>query len=184
MTSVLSSTRVLEPRARRRRASSAAAAAAVLSVVGAGIHLWVVPEHREEWWAFAAFFVAVAAGQLLSAALLLWRPQPTLLLTVVAANTAVVLVWVFSRTTGLPVGPPVTDMTGGRGNPSLGGYGAHASHEIEAVGPLDLAATVLELLVVVALVSLLPPLLRRRAVNMLLVTGLVLWGLYAAGVVS
>jgi hypothetical protein len=184
MTSVISSRLVVQQAVRYRRTSSAGAAAAALSVVGAAIHLSVVPEHREEWWAFAAFFLAVAAGQLISAALLIWRPRPRLLLAVVAANVAVVLVWVFSRTTGLPIGPPVTDMTGGRGNPALGGYGAHAARAIESVGRLDFAATVLELLVVVALVSLLPAVLRRRTVNTLLVAGLVLWSLYAVGIVN
>jgi hypothetical protein len=40
-------------------------AAASLSLAAALIHLWVMPEHFEEWWGYGTFFLATAAAQLL-----------------------------------------------------------------------------------------------------------------------
>src|SRR5215210_5563679 len=40
-------------------------AAAVLSLLAALIHLWVTPEHFEEWWGYGAFFVVAGAAQIL-----------------------------------------------------------------------------------------------------------------------
>ncbi len=184
MTTTLDTARVPESARTRVTVPAAARAAAALSFVAAGIHLWVVPAHLAQWWAFAAFFVAVAVGQLLTVPVVLRWPHPRLLLAGIAGNVGVVLVWVVSRTAGLPIGPPVLDMTGGRADPALGGYGAHAAHQVEAVGVLDFTSTVLELVVVVALVSLLPAAMRRRTVNALLLVGLALWGLYATGVLA
>ena len=39
-------------------------AAAALSLLAALIHLWVMPEHFEEWWGYGAFFFVAAAVQL------------------------------------------------------------------------------------------------------------------------
>ncbi len=40
-------------------------AAAALSLVAALEHLWVVPQHFEEWWGYGAFFLASAVAQAL-----------------------------------------------------------------------------------------------------------------------
>lgn len=168
----------------RQRTSTAPVVVATGSVAAAAIHLWVVPTHLEQWWAYGAFFLVVAGGQLLFAPIVLWRARPWLLVTGVAANVAVVLVWMFSRTSGLPIGPPLTDSTAGRGDPALGGYGSHASGAVEAVGPLDFTASAVELVIVLALVSMLPPTHRRHTVNALLAVGVTLWGLYLFGVVG
>src|SRR5215204_7659977 len=40
-------------------------AAAALSLLAALVHLWVVPEHFEEWWGYGAFFVVAGAAQIL-----------------------------------------------------------------------------------------------------------------------
>ena len=38
-------------------------AAAALSLLAALIHLWVTPEHLEEWWGYGAFFLVTALAQ-------------------------------------------------------------------------------------------------------------------------
>ena len=40
-------------------------ASAALLLLAAAIHLWVVPEHLEEWWGYGAFFLVVAIAQVL-----------------------------------------------------------------------------------------------------------------------
>ncbi|GAA4413289.1 hypothetical protein GCM10023168_36030 [Fodinibacter luteus] len=142
--------------------------AALASVLAGGIHLAVTPEHLEEWWVYGAFFVVVGCFQLALAALVLRRPTWPVALTGIVVNLSVVLVWVVSRTTGLPVEPP-EDIT------------SHVWSHTEGVGPADLAATGAELVVVCLLVTLLPPRLRRTTVNVLLVTGAGLWALRLSG---
>ena len=39
-------------------------AATALSLVAGPVHLWVMPEHFEEWWGYGAFFFVAAAAQL------------------------------------------------------------------------------------------------------------------------
>ena len=53
---------------------------AALSLLTAAMHLWVVPEHLEEWWGYGAFFVVLAVAQGLCALVLLRRPSRPLLL--------------------------------------------------------------------------------------------------------
>ncbi len=161
---------------------AAIATVAILSVVGAGIHLYVAPEHFEEWWAFGWFFLVVAAAQVATALLVLWGRALMLIVAAIVANAGTVLVWVVSRTDGLPIGPPVLDMTGGLADPTKGGYGTHAVGLPEPVGVLDLTATVCELLVLAALCALLPRAWRRPVVDGVLVVGLLLWGLFLVGV--
>jgi len=48
--------------------------AAALSLLAAIIHLWVMPEHFEEWWGYGTFFLVVALAQGLYALFLLGRP--------------------------------------------------------------------------------------------------------------
>jgi len=48
--------------------------AAALSLLAAIIHLWVMPEHFEEWWGYGTFFLVVALAQGLYALCLLRRP--------------------------------------------------------------------------------------------------------------
>ncbi len=78
---------------------------AALSLVAAGIHAWVVPEHVEEYWLFGAFFVVVTLFQAAWAAAVLRRPTARVLGAGVAVSAAILAVWVLSRTAGLPVGP-------------------------------------------------------------------------------
>ncbi len=109
--------------------------AAALSLAAAGIHLLAMPEHFEEWWGYGAFFLVAAAFQGLYGLVLLWRPGSSLFLLGIVANLGVVVLWLLTRTAGIPF------------------FGPHAG-EVEAVGALDVAATAAELALVVALVVL------------------------------
>ena len=89
----------------------AARVAAVSTAGAAAIHLAVTGEHAAEWWAFGAFFLAVAVVQG-ALALATWSPRPALRVPwarLVAAAAVVdgltLLLWLVTRTTGLPVGP-------------------------------------------------------------------------------
>jgi len=51
-------------------------AAAALSLLAALIHLWVTPEHLEEWWGYGAFFLVTALAQALYAPLVAGLAHP------------------------------------------------------------------------------------------------------------
>ena len=99
--------------------------AAVLSLFAALVHLAVTPEHLAEWWGYGAFFLIAAVAQFLYAPLLLRRPSRRVLLAGVLGNSAIVLLYLVTRTLGVPL------------------FGPEAG-EIEAVGALDACATLSE----------------------------------------
>ena len=110
-------------------------AAAALSLIAALIHARVMPEHFEEWWGYGAFFLVCAVAQGLYAPVLLrWSGRPILLLGA-GGNLVVVILWLVTRTTGIPL------------------IGPHAG-EVEEVGALDLACTLAEVGIVVGLGAL------------------------------
>lgn len=110
-------------------------AAAALSLAAALIHLWVTPEHFKEWWGYGAFFLGTAVFQgAYGLALLRW-PRPSLFSLGIAANLGVVVLWLVTRTAGIPF------------------FGPDAG-EMETVGALDLAATAAELALVFVLAGL------------------------------
>ena len=130
-------------------------AAAVFSLLAAGIHLWAMPEHFEEWWGYGAFFLASAVAQGSYAAALLSRPGRPLLLLGVGGNLSIVALYLVTRTVGIPF------------------FGPHA-WEVEGVGVADLFATAAELGLVVALGTvLLRGLPRERVVVLLFVLALI-----------
>lgn len=137
--------------------------AAAISVVAATIHLWATPEHFYEWWGYGLFFLAVALAQGLFGVMILRWPGQRFALAGILGNLSIILVYLLSRTTGIPVGPHT---------------GA------EEAGALDMAATAAEIALVVLLVSLLNGAYRKFVVNGLLVLGLAIWSLRFAGVVS
>ena len=108
----------------------------VAGLVGSAvIHAAVVPEHRTEWAAAGAFFVLLTAAEVAVAALLMARMQATVLLAAAAVSAGPLLLWLSSRTAGLPFGPEA-------GAP-------------EAVGLADCAACLLEIVTLVLSVVLL-----------------------------
>src|SRR5687768_1808870 len=108
------------------------------------IHLWVMPEHFEEWWGYGMFFLAAAVAQVVYVPLLLRWPNRTVLLLGIAGNSAIVLLYLFTRVAGIPH------------------FGPEAG-EVEGVGIIDVCATSSEAAIVVALgASLLWRLARER----------------------
>jgi hypothetical protein len=96
------------------------------------MHLWAAPEHLEEWWGYGAFFLVLAIAQGLYGFGLLRRPSRPFLLLGVSGNVAVVILWLVTRTTGIPL------------------LGPHAG-EVEEVGVLDLVCTLAEVGIVAGL---------------------------------
>lgn len=105
--------------------------AAVASVLAGLIHYAVVPEHRGEWWLYAVFFTLLGAFQIVWAAAAWTGRQRWILLLGVLVSIAVLAVWTFTRTTGLPFGPD----TG----------------EAEPVGALDVASGLAEVVTIGAI---------------------------------
>ncbi len=110
--------------------------AAALSVIAALMHFWAMPGHFEEWWGYGIFFLAAALAQGLYGLALLRRPGQPLLVLGVGLNLAVVVLYVVTRTVGVPF------------------FGPHAG-EVEGIGVIDLSAMMAELALIVALTALL-----------------------------
>jgi hypothetical protein len=118
--------------ARRRPARLGMLSVAATGAAAGGIHLAVVPSHWAQAEIYGAFFAVVGTTQVVWSLLLLVRPSRPLLGLTVAANLGVLLVWLQSRTIGLPLGP--------------------AAGLREPIGLLDLACAVVEVAgVVIAL---------------------------------
>ncbi|MEJ5254034.1 MAG: hypothetical protein WHS89_01675 [Acidimicrobiales bacterium] len=77
---------------------------AVLSLCAGVVHLVMIPQHAQqgalEGWAFAI----MGWAQVLAAIALIVRPSRRLLEAVMVVNLAIIAIWVWSRTSGLPVG--------------------------------------------------------------------------------
>ena len=132
-------------------------AAAALSLLAALIHLWVTPEHFEEWWGYGAFFLVAAASQVLYAPLVLVWPTRIVLLLGIGGNLTIVVLYVLTRTVGMPLFGP-------------------GAGEVDGVGFIDLCATTSEVGIAVALGAALlretaPE--RRRMILLIVAVGLV-----------
>lgn len=80
--------------------------AALLTVGAALIHVGVSTDHFQQWWAAGLFFLVSAAAQLGWAGWCWSRPSSRrVLLAGAGGSVALALVWVVSRTSGLPFGP-------------------------------------------------------------------------------
>lgn len=132
---------VLSPRPVARSAGPSHAQTALWGLAGSAgiIHLVASVEHfTTAEWTLALFFVVVGAGQLLAAWLMHRDPHDVRLLKVVAAaSVGVAMLWILSRTAGVPVGPD--------------------AGEVAAVGVADTIATLQEL----SLAALVVTVLRR-----------------------
>jgi hypothetical protein len=132
-------------------------AAAALSLLAALIHLWVTPEHFEEWWGYGAFFLVAALAQVLYAPLVLVWPTRVVLLLGIGGNIAVVALYLLTRTVGIPLFGP-------------------GAGEVEGVGFVDWCATASEVGIAVALGAALlreTTTERRRMILLFLAVGLV-----------
>ena len=113
----------------------------LLSIAVALIHSAVIKQHWSTYWLYGAFFILVGSAQLAWALAITAAPRRWLLWAGVAGNTLVVLTWIVTRTVGALVGPAAT-------MPERAGFG-------------DLAATVVQVLIVAGCLGLL--LRRSRA---------------------
>lgn len=102
-------------------------AAAVVTALSAGIHLDVIGEHFEESTLYGTFFLVLAAAQIGWTVWLLVRPDVVVLSAGAAASLGVAMLWLATRTVGIPVGV--------------------AAGEKEAFGWLDVVASAAELAV-------------------------------------
>lgn len=120
----------------RNRHQALTAGGALLSLIAAVVHASVVGEHVEEWWGYGVFFVVVTAAQASYAALLILRPQRSVLIAGMVGNLALIVLWVVTRTAGIPL------------------FGPEAG-EVEAVGGPDVISKLAELLLIMVLGMLL-----------------------------
>jgi hypothetical protein len=109
-------------------------ALALLSAAAAAIHSAVSAEHFEEAFIYGAFFLAASSAQAGWAVVVAYRPNRALLLVGAVGNAAIIVLWILTRTVGLPVGP--------------------RPWHPEAIGPLDLISTLLELAIVLCAATL------------------------------
>lgn len=113
-------------------------------VASAVIHAAVIPEHLTEWPAAGVFFILLTAAELAIAGLLL-APlrQRTVLHAATVTSAGPLIVWLYSRTAGMPFGP----------EPGIP----------ESVGVPDILACTLEVVSLLAAVALLHPSRRLSA---------------------
>jgi hypothetical protein len=101
---------------------------ALASASAALIHVMAASHHFAEWWLFGTGFVVMAVLQLVTAIALERTRWALALRAAVVVNLAIVVLWVWSRTLGLPFGPE--------------------AGEPEAVGIADALCTLTELVIV------------------------------------
>jgi hypothetical protein len=119
----------------RRTRSTLLPLVAVAGAAAAAVHFVVMPEHFEEATLYGTFFAVAATSQLIYSALLLARPSRILLAAGALGNTAIVVLWLITRTSGIPLGPGAGD--------------------VESVGGLDILATIFEVTTAVGAIALL-----------------------------
>jgi len=130
-------------------------AAAALSLLAGLIHLWVTPEHFEEWWGYGAFFLVAAAAQILYVPIVLLLPTRMVLLGGIVGNLAIVVLYLLTRMVGIPL------------------FGPEAG-EVEGFGFVDVCPTTSEVGIAVALgVALLRKTARERRRMILLIGAVV-----------
>jgi hypothetical protein len=100
--------------------------AAVGSLIAAGVHSAVCPEHFHEAFRFGVFFVIASLAQTGWALLLVRQPSRAMFVLGVVGNLGTVGLWTLTRTVGLPF---------------------HLA-EVEAVGVVDVIATTAELVTI------------------------------------
>jgi hypothetical protein len=118
--------------------------AAGLSLAAGAVHAMAGPAHLAEWWAYGLFFFAAAAFQAAYGLLLYTRGiegwggwlavRGTVYRLGIAVTLGIILVWVVSRTVGVPLGPE--------------------AFEREPVGGLDAISKAIEGALVIALARL------------------------------
>jgi hypothetical protein len=112
---------------------------AAASAGAAAIHFTVISPHFEEYEPFGVFFAVVAWFQAIWAVAIAQSDREGLRVAGAIVNAALIGIWLWSRTLGLPIGP---------------------EPRVEDVGPADVLATTFEGLLVAWLVLSFGPALR------------------------
>ena len=88
--------------------------AAVLLLVAGLIHAMVIVEHFEEWWGYGLFFIVITVYQLWLAYILFKHtfPDSAILWAGILGNIAIIVVWIYTRTLGIPFGPETGEIEG------------------------------------------------------------------------
>jgi hypothetical protein len=142
-------------------------ALALLSAGAAVIHFVVIPGHWDEYWGQGLFFIGAAIAQLLWALWVVVAPSRLLYLVGAAGNAAIVVMWIVTRTAGIPAGP--------------------GAGEREPVELADTLATSFEVVLVVGALALARTVVPRRATGALapsVLLALVVAALTAASLLS
>jgi hypothetical protein len=113
-------------------------AAAILSMLAGWIHVFLAPEHFEEWVGYGVFFVVVSSCQMLFSLMVVTNtpPRREVLWAGILGNTALIALWGITRTIGIPFFGP-------------------SAGEVEKIGPLDLTAQIAEFALIACLIILL-----------------------------
>jgi hypothetical protein len=119
----------LRHRLRRPALPVAVTVAAALSMAAGVVHLAASPDHFAESALYGVFFVVCGVAQLAWPVLVTLQPSRWALWAGAAGNLSVACLWLWTRTAGIPLGPE-------RG-------------AVEPVAPVDLAASLAELGIVV-----------------------------------
>lgn len=136
---------------------------ATLLLAAAMIHLWTAPEHFEQWWVYGVLFTICALAQgFLAVGVLRWPGSRLVSLSGIGGNLLIVALYVISRTWGMPLGPDWVL------------FSPDAAH-LEDPELLGMFATAAEVVIMVALATLLDGAYRRWTVDLLLVAGAAFW---------
>ena len=145
-------------------------------------HFVEAPRHFEWWPASGVAFVVIGVLQgALAVALLRPSPSPSPRLVKVGlwGTVAVVVLYLTSRTVGLPFSPGVPV----HGAKLLPGMPIMPDGD-KLVGPVDMLTLIAEVALIVVLLGLLPRRARRRASNGLMWCGLSIWALAILGALT
>jgi hypothetical protein len=129
--------------------------AASLSLGAGLVHLEVTNDHWFLWWGYGLFFLLTGLGQVLYAVVVVRWPTAPVLWIGIAGNLAIVGMYLYTRTNGIPWGPG-------------------AGH-IERVGTGDFITSVGEFVLAGMLLAALGPRVRSWAMTLLALAGVGLW---------
>ena len=134
---------------------------AALSLFAGYIHVAYVDSHLRQWWAYGAFFIGAANVQVLFAVLLVRWPRWWLPFAGIAANLAIITMYVITRTSGIPLGPH--------------------KRVVEEAGATDWLTTAAQVGIIICLLAMLEGRARRWIINGLLALGVLAWVLRLTG---
>lgn len=129
--------------------------AAALSLGAGLVHLEVTPVHWWQWWGYGLFFLLTGLGQAVYAGVLAKWPVAPVLWFGAIGNLAIITMYGYTRTNGIPWGP--------------------AAGHIEGVGSGDFITTAGEFVLAGMLIAALGPKARSRFTTVLALAGVGLW---------